>query len=255
MESPGAADRDALVGDWGVSRRAGALPRWERNAWVVGIVVLVLLLVEYLTPAVYRAVVGYERVPSLAHEGYVTLAADGSGSSVTKTTQLNRGVTPITSFPFEVPTGSTIRWLDDQGRELPSTVVTEAGRSRYTVRLVDPVMPGERFAYKRVSESAALATREGDLWTCRADWSFGPQSYAYTETVVLPRGAEVVSVTPEPETRFTWDEKPVVRFDARLKASEHFAYEIQYRLPQEESQAGEQSTNAPTKEDQRAGAR
>jgi hypothetical protein len=231
LEIPSAADRDALWRDWGVERRAGALPRWERIAWLVGILVVVLFAVEYVTPAVYRALVGDERRPALSHEGYVTLAPDGSGTTVTKTFDVNRGPIPLTSGPFDMPSGSTIRWIDDRGRELPFTVSTEDGRSRYTVSFIDPVMPGQRFTYKRVTENPALAQEKDGLWTYRADWGFGPQRYEYTEIVVLPQGAELVSARPEPARQHVWDHKPVLRFQARCREGEHFRYTVQYRLP------------------------
>ena len=230
LESPAAADPDALLGDWGVARPTGALPRWERTAWLVGLIVIVVVVVEYATPAVYRAIVGHDRQPSLTHEGYVSLAADGSGSTVTKTSWTNKGVVPVVSGPFECGSQSTNRWIDGRGRELPVTVTTRDGRSRYTVNFIDPVMPGERHTYKRVTDDPALATQEGDLWTCRADWGFGPQDYGYTETVVLPEGAEIVSVDPEPDRQFVRVGAPVLRFKAILDRGEHFKYTIQYRL-------------------------
>ena len=127
-----------------------------------------------------------------------------------------------------------MRWIDDQGRELPVTVSTEDGGDRYTVSFIDPALPGERLTYKRISETPDLASKEGDIWTFRTDWPFGPQSYRYNETVMLPEGAEIVSVNPEPDRRFVAATgQPVLRYRAECGSNEHFIYTIQYRLPAE----------------------
>ena len=214
-----------------VAEPVQGLSRWERRLWWYGYVVCVVLVFVVKMPDVQRVMVQED---TMVHNGYVTLAADGSSTTVTKTSSPNRGVVPATSFPFEVPSGSTIRWVNDRGQELPVTVSTQDGRDRYTVSLIDPALPGERLTYKRIAKTPGLAVKEGDIWTCRADWGFGPQFYRYNETVMLPKGAEIVSVNPEPDHRFvTSTGQPVLRYKADCGSNEHFTYTIQYRLPAE----------------------
>ena len=208
-----------------------SLSRRERTAWQLGLMAIVVLSVVYFTPAIYVAVWGRQFRPDLTHQGYVTLAADGSGTTVTETSWKNKDLVPTVSSSFECGSQSANRWIDDRGRELPVTVSTENGRSRYTIRFIDPVMPGQPNTYKRVTDDPVLATKEGDLWTCRADWGFGPQEYQYTETVKLPEGAEIVSVSPEPARQYVWGGVPVLRIEASLGRDEHFKYMIRYRLP------------------------
>jgi len=231
-EAPGATDPAVSTGLRAiVDEPIQGLPRWERRLWwygyVVCVVAVILVKSHDLQPVVVREAI-------MVHDGYVTLASDGSGTTVTRTSSPNQGVVPAVSFPFDVPSGATVRWVDQHGRELPVTVSTEDGRDRYTVGLIDPALPGERLTYKRISETPGLASKEGDIWTCRADWGFGPQSYRYNETVLLPKGAEIVSVNPEPDNRFVASTgQPVLRFGADCGSNEHFIYTIQYRLPAE----------------------
>ncbi len=231
LERSHSEDRDAPIRGRDLEAPLRSLSRRERTAWQLGLVGIVVLTVVYFTPMVYRAVWGRQLRPNLTHQGYVTLAADGSGTTVTETSWTNRDVVPTVSSSFECGSQSENRWIDDRGRELPVTVSTENGRSRYTIRFIDPVMPGQPNTYKRVTEDPALATKEGDLWTCRADWGFGPQTYRYTETVKLPEGAEIVSVSPEPAKRFVRGNAPVLRIEVSLGRDEHFRYKVQYRLP------------------------
>ncbi|MHC4399015.1 MAG: DUF6768 family protein [Planctomycetota bacterium] len=239
LESPLVADREALPN----RESEGPLRSisWrERIVWIVGIIVFFELAVNRAVPAIYSAIVGYEAPPDLTHEGYLTLAADGSGTSVTQTSFINTGIVPITSFPFDDRSGSTIRWIDDRGREVPTTVSEEDGRRGYEIRFIDPVMPGQASTCKRVMETPASAAHEADLWTYRQDLRtspqdlpFGPETAEYTETVMLPQGAEIVSTSLEPVRRYVRDNRPVLRFQARCDEGEHFRYTIEYRLPPE----------------------
>jgi len=207
------------------------LSRWERRLWFCVYVVCVVGLILIKMPDLQRAT---ESEQKMVHEGYVTLAADGSGTTVTKTSSPNWNAVPLLSFPFDVPAGSTISWIDDRGRELPAAAETEDGRDRFTVSLIDPVMPGETLVYKRISETPNLAGKKGDIWTCRADWSFGPQPYRYDEIVMLPEAAEIVSANPEPRHRSVASTgEPVLYFRADCGPNEHFIYTIEYRLPAE----------------------
>ena len=243
LEGSHPENRDASMRGRDLEAPLRSIAPWERIAWKLVMVAIVVLTMVYVTPEVHRAVWGHEARPELTHQGYVTLAADGSGTTVTVTSSTNKGVVPIVSSPFECGSQSANRWIDDRGRELPVTVSTENGRSRYTIRFIDPVMPGQPNTYKRVTDDPVLASKEGDLWTCRADWGFGPQTYKYTETVKLPEGAEIVSVSPEPAKRFVRGNAPVLRIEASLRRDEHFKYIIRYRVPpkaadQEGTQSG-----------------
>ncbi len=136
----------------------------------------------------------------------------------------------------DVPSGTTVRWVDHHGRELPASVSTEDGRHRYTVSFIDPVLPGERLTYKRISETPGLAAKEGDIWAYRADRGSKSHPYRYNETVTLPVGAEFVSAEPEPSRWFiSLGGRTVVEYRTDHEADERFTYKIQYRLPNQPS--------------------
>jgi hypothetical protein len=137
----------------------------------------------------------------------------------------------MVSFPIALGDLTDIHWFDSQGRKLPYTVATKNGQSVYTISLIKPVMPGQPYAHKNESESLWLATRDGDVWTYQAGWSFGHRSNRYMETVTLPAGAEIISTDLEPAARCTIDGKVRLTFKGRRGLDEPFRYKIQYRLP------------------------
>ena len=241
LESSPAADPGEILAGRDLEAPLRSISPRERVFWKIGLIAGMLVAITYVIPKVNQPIGPHGRQSDQIHEGYVTLAADGSGITVTESSSMNEGDGPITSFQFDVPTGAANRWVDELGREMPATVKTGDGRSRYVVSFVDPIMPCEWFAYKRITENPTHAVKEGEFWVCRADWSFGRQSYRYTETVKLPEGAEVVSVTPKPDGRTERDGvAPVLRFTADRDPGEHFGYTIRYILPKDA--AGE---NAP----------
>ena len=167
------------------------------------------------------------------------------------------------SFPFTTSDANArIRWVDSQGRELPATVSTSEGQQHYTVRFVEPVMPGDNVRYTQITETPALATRQDDLWTCRGERSFGAEKDGsppapglvvgsslvdsrerkaeFSETVQVPKGAEVVSVEPKLTTRFagwlTWGSTLALWSTETRGRNEAFTYTIQYRLPKASTQ-------------------
>jgi len=48
--------------------------------------------------------------------------------------------------------------------------------------------------------------------------------------VVLPEGAEIVSITPWPVAKFTLKGRPTVRFEATRGRNDLFKYAVKYRL-------------------------
>jgi hypothetical protein len=170
---------------------------------------------------------------SLRSAGYVRLAADGSGSAVTEMSWIHQGTLARRGFSFYAPKGAALRFTDSHGRELPFTTSEQQGHVRYDVSLLRPVMPGRRFSYTRFEESPQCATEKEGIWTCSTDYSYGYETNDFSQTVVLPQGAEIVSVTPWPVATFTLRGKPTVRFEATRGRNEPFRYTIQYRLPAE----------------------
>ena len=172
---------------------------------------------------------------TLTSEGCITLAPDGSGSAVTEMSFVYEGTSARRGFNFHAPKSAKIRFTDGRGREMPFTSSQQNGHVRYDVRLRRPVMPGRRFSYTRLSECPNSATEEGGVWTYSADVSYGYDTNKISQTVVLPEGAEVVSVQPWPVAKFTLSNKPIVRFEATRGHDGPFKYTVQYRLSEEAS--------------------
>jgi hypothetical protein len=168
---------------------------------------------------------------SLTSNGCVTLAADGSGSDVTEMSFIHQGTLATRGFNFHAPEGAILHFTDSHGRELPVVILSEHGRVRYDVSLLRPLMPGRRFSYTRTQECPKLATEQGGVWTYSADFSYGYDTNEFSQTVVLPEGAEIVSVKPWPVAKFTLKNRPSVRFEATRGHNDPFKYTIQYRFP------------------------
>ncbi len=218
--SGGAADVSLL----GPAPTIRSCSRTERASWWVALA-LAGGLVGILTgpPARPR--------PPLASQGFVRLAADGSGTVVTRIQYVYLDVTPLTSFTFTFGSPpAKVRWIDSRGRELSATASQEGGQTHYLVRLVEPVMPGEQLTYTQIIESPSLATKGGDLWTYRQDWQYGYWENDYAETVLLPAGAEDVSADPEPSGRFTRNGAPGLFFRGARGSQDHFCYTVRYLL-------------------------
>jgi hypothetical protein len=118
---------------------------------------------------------------------------------------------------------------------LPFTTSLQDGQVRYQLTLMRIVWPGQRFSYTRVQKCPDYAVQEGGVWTCSTQLSHGYATNDFSETVVLPEGAEIVSVTPWPVATFTLANKPTVRFEATRGRNEPFRYTVQYRLPDDSS--------------------
>jgi len=169
----------------------------------------------------------------LTSDGCVTLSADGSGSSVSEMAFVHRGFESTSSLDDRAPKEAVLRFTDSRGQELPFTMSPQNGDVRYEVRLNRTVWPGQRFGYTRVEESPSRAKEEGGVWTCSVKYNHRYGTNEFSETVVLPAGAEIVSVNPWPVGSFTVTERPTIRFQATRGRNEPFEYTIQYRLPRE----------------------
>ncbi len=205
------------------------LSRPERAGWLVALVCGCALIgaVKGLDVSGADDPWSINQGGSLTSDGCVTLAADGSSSAVTEMSFLCQGML-VRGFNFHGPEG--LRFTDRHGRELSLTTSSTNGHIRYDIRLPRPIMSGRRFSYTRSGECPKSATEEEGVWTYSTDTSHGYDTNEFSQTVVLPPGAEIVSVSPWPAAKFTISDKTAVRFEATRGRNEPFAYTIQYRL-------------------------
>lgn len=172
---------------------------------------------------------------SLTSEGCITLAPDGSGSEVTEMSFVHKGTLARRGFNFHAPKSREIRFTDRRGREMPFTTSAQNGHLRYDIRLPRPVMPGRRFSYTRLSEGPNWATEQGGVWAYTDEYSYGYDTNEFSQTVVLPEGAEIVSVKPYPVAKFTLGNHPIIRFEATRGHNDSFQYTVRYRLAEDSS--------------------
>jgi hypothetical protein len=208
------------------------LPRWERCIWYAAIIGggLLILAVKGIEVQGVEDPWDFGRGGSLTAEGCLTLAADGSGTEVTEISLLHQGTLPRRGLTIDAPAAASTRYTDSYGNQLPAQGAQEQGRVRYTVGLSRPIMPGRRFGCTMIQERPQWATEGEGTWTCSADKSYGWDTNEFFQAVVLPEGAEIVSVTPCPVANFLLAKKPVVRFHATRGHNEPFKYTVQYRL-------------------------
>ncbi|MFH0909500.1 MAG: DUF3108 domain-containing protein [bacterium] len=119
--------------------------------------------------------------------------------------------------------------LDSEGNTLPFGVDQEDDHYRYTVQLLHPVAPGKEYTLKCVTKRDRAARKQGDLWVYETKHTPIPETI-YTETVVLPPGAEPVQVEPDYAKRSEEGGLISLRFEKHLQENEAFQCRIKYRL-------------------------
>jgi hypothetical protein len=203
-----------------------SLSRWERIAWFVGLAVAACT-VSTLT---YNS-----SSDTITLGECVTIKPDGAASTMMKVESQVTGEGPIGSFSFYVGCAKAEKqkyhFRDELGRELLfETATEEEGYKHYTVRLLEPVMPGQWMRCTHVSENPTAATRQGDCWTYQGTFTYGGHNNEYFVTIELPRGAEVLSADPKPAVQAVDNGTPYVVLRGTRGCNERFQYEIQYRL-------------------------
>lgn len=204
------------------------ISRTERRIWWVAIVIGAAAI-----GAIKGAEPSKSSGTSLVHDGVVTLATDGSGSAETHLSLTNNGVGTVEHINFYAPEGQDMSFLDGDGHELPTSTSHPADTDhvRYDIRLRHWIWPGTAGDYTRVANGKDWATQTDGLWTYTIDYMYGYDETDFTQTVVLPPGAEVVSATPWPAAVYTLADRTVLRLEGVRGRNERFKFSVQYRLP------------------------
>lgn len=199
--------------------------RVERKAWLVALIVVGACLGSILGQS-WKSVNDSE----LTADTRITLAEDGSATSVDEISQVHRGTSPKSGFPMHAPKSWVVRWIDRYGRELPYTITPQGTHNRYDIKLREDVMPGQRLAYTGEAEIPVAAKEENGTWTHSGDPCYGLAKNDFTVTILLPKGAELVSANPTPTLDFVRDGRPAIRLQAVRGRNEKFKYSVRYRL-------------------------
>jgi hypothetical protein len=165
-----------------------------------------------------------EVLPSGEIELRSTIKAANPGPQVL--TRLDWGLAPHETRYLE-----HYRVMDEFGHELGLQVEDDASihGKRVRVELERPALPGEEVQLTDVIGGWSRATREGDGWIYRMSGNY-PDDRLVTRTVRLPRGAQVVAVSPEPLYSLTSGQQPVVIWRRYFLKGETLPWEIRYRL-------------------------
>lgn len=204
------------------------ISRTERRIWWI-----VMAVGGGVIGAFFSTQTSHRVSANLAHEGVITLAADGSGAARTMMTLTNKGLIAVRHLNFYAPEGNEVRFLDSAGNELPTASSKQQGGDhvRYDVNLRHWIWMGQRGDYTRVAKGKDWATQTDGLWTYTNDYMYGYDETDFTQTVVLPPGAEVTSAVPWPANVYTLGDRTAVRFEGVRGRNERFKFSVQYRLP------------------------
>ena len=208
------------------------LSRTERMLWRIALIAGVALIggVKGAEVSGVDDPWSMERGGNLTSEACIKLAADGSGSAVTDISFVYEGTLARRGLGFVARKGTVVSFSDGRGRKLSSSTRSQKGDVHHTVALPRPIMPGCRFSYTRTEAGPSWANEEAGIWTYSSDRSYGYDTNAFSEAVVLPEGAEIVSVDPWPVAAFKLNAKLTVRFEGTRGFRDPFRYTIQYRL-------------------------
>lgn len=171
-----------------------------------------------------------DRKPAYSQTHRFELQPDGNGSHTSAAVQTNSGRQPMKTYSFINSNDDIAKVLDEEDNELKFSVRNRGRHFSYSVTRLKPVPPGGRFSSKIVTRGKNLATRRGDTWVYQRNHTPVPET-AYTETVVLPAGAQLVSSEPEPTSRSSDRGAPSLHFEKNLRKNEAFRCRIVYRLP------------------------
>ncbi|OGR22302.1 MAG: hypothetical protein A3K53_01915 [Deltaproteobacteria bacterium RIFOXYB2_FULL_66_7] len=132
--------------------------------------------------------------------------------------------------PHEVGLLADYEVLDAFGRVLPIEVRDEGtqGGKRLFVDLTRPVLPGEN-AELVVSYADRSVLREGQEWIFRHEGDY-PDDRLVSRAVLLPRGAVIRQVSPEPSYRNDEPDRPLVIWRRYFPAGDRSPWEIRFTV-------------------------
>lgn len=216
--------------------RLPGLSKWERLAWIGGVVLVSVLCGVGIGRQLDRH---YRAAGQMTAERTITLAADGT-AKVDATYQL-ANTTAWTLNEFTVYSGGIVTntqwipaeaspWSDGQNRKLAVRREPDprGPNHRDVIQLLDPVPPAGRFTL-RTTFSWPVQSENG-IWVFTLDQNWGYRRNFYRDTVELPVGAELVSAEPVPMSREQRDGKTVLRFQGERGKGAKWLCVVKYRM-------------------------
>ncbi len=164
------------------------------------------------------------------------IAPDGALEVHSRIQRTNDGAEALSRVDWgvgahELGTLADRRVVDEYGNELKLQVRDDHSirGKRVSVDLPRPVLPGERLLLTDIIRYPDGVRREGDLWVYRHRGDY-PEDRLVTRSVLLPAGATVVSIQPEPIHDVTVQGRRLVVWRRYFRAGQALPWEIRYRL-------------------------
>ena len=173
---------------------------------------------------------------TLETETFEVVGPDGSLEVHSRIQKVNDGQEALARLdwgvaPHEVELLANWRVIDQFGNELRPQIEDDPSThgKRVRVELPRPVLPGERLAFIDIIRFREGVTRQGGVWVYRHRGDY-PEDRLVTRSVLLPQGAAIVSVTPDPVSDVTVGGRRLVVWRRYYRAGEVGPWEIRYRL-------------------------
>lgn len=171
----------------------------------------------------------------IAHETFEDILPSGDIDVRSSIRHRNTGTEAIRELrwgmaPHELKRLDTYRVLDVFGNAMPVRVVgdQENGAKWVQVDLRRPLFPGEETWYTTQFRESEGVIRQGDVWTYRHRGDY-PDNRLVTRSVLLPRGAEIVSIEPEPLYKVETDGRWLVVWRRYFLRYDIIPWEIRFR--------------------------
>lgn len=121
--------------------------------------------------------------------------------------------------------------LDGYGNEIPYRVEDDPKihGKRLFLDFPRPVLPGEELHLTSVIEERDRITASGDTSLYRIEGDY-PDDRLVTRSILLPAGARVISVEPEPLQQLTSGGRILVIWRRYFRVSERFPWQVRYVL-------------------------
>lgn len=133
--------------------------------------------------------------------------------------------------PHELVYLDSFRVLDQFGNSMPLEVDEERpdGGKQVKVTLVRPLLPGEDAWYTSRFLDSKGTIRDGEEWIYRHVGDY-PENRLVTRSVLLPEGADVTSISPDPLHRETVRGRQLVVWRRFFMRGDRIPWEIRYQL-------------------------
>lgn len=216
--------------------RAPGLSKWERVAWFGALIAVGVLFGAGIGRQMDRH---YRATGQMTAARTITLGPDGK--ALVEATYDLANTTSRTLKDFTIYSGGVITntqwipaaespWSDGQERKLAVRREPDphGPNRRDVIQLLDPVPPGQRFVLN--TTFTWPARRENGVWVFTQDQNWGYRRNFYRDTVVLPPGAELISVEPAPVSQEERDGRAVLRFEGERGRGAKWICSVKYRL-------------------------